>query len=220
MAYPGGKNGSGVYQKIINNIPPHRVYIETHLGGGAIMRLKRPADVSYGIDIDKAVCASWRAGHGETVLNGDAVTWLRSYDFCGDEFIYADPPYLMETRRSGPLYNHEYTREQHIELLEALKALPCAVAVSGYYSDLYSELLDGWRHITFEAMTRGGSMATEYLWMNYPEPLELHDYQYLGENFTDRQRIKRKRERWQNKFENLPLMEKQVIMRALQDSRK
>jgi len=39
--YPGGKGGSGVYQKIINLIPPHDVYIETHLGGGSIMRLAR-----------------------------------------------------------------------------------------------------------------------------------------------------------------------------------
>ena len=36
MTYPGGKGGNGFYQKIINLIPPHDVYIETHLGGGAI----------------------------------------------------------------------------------------------------------------------------------------------------------------------------------------
>jgi site-specific DNA-adenine methylase len=34
MRYPGGKGGAGVYQTIINNIPPHDTYIETHLGGG------------------------------------------------------------------------------------------------------------------------------------------------------------------------------------------
>ena len=38
MAYPGGKNGAGVYQTLINLIPPHDTYIETYLGGGAIMR--------------------------------------------------------------------------------------------------------------------------------------------------------------------------------------
>jgi site-specific DNA-adenine methylase len=35
--YPGGKGGAGVYQTIINNIPPHDTYIETHLGGGNIL---------------------------------------------------------------------------------------------------------------------------------------------------------------------------------------
>jgi hypothetical protein len=34
MTYPGGKGGAGVYQMIINQIPPHRVYIEPFLGGG------------------------------------------------------------------------------------------------------------------------------------------------------------------------------------------
>ena len=52
MAYPGGKNGSGVYQTIINLMPPHEVYIEPFLGAGAVMRLKRPAARNIGIDLD------------------------------------------------------------------------------------------------------------------------------------------------------------------------
>lgn len=28
MRYPGGKGGAGVFQTIINQFPPHRVYIE------------------------------------------------------------------------------------------------------------------------------------------------------------------------------------------------
>jgi DNA adenine methylase len=34
MGYPGGKSGAGVYQTIINLMPPHTVYIEPFLGGG------------------------------------------------------------------------------------------------------------------------------------------------------------------------------------------
>lgn len=52
MPYPGGKNGSGVYQTIINRMPPHDVYIEPFLGGGAILRLKRKARLSIGVDLD------------------------------------------------------------------------------------------------------------------------------------------------------------------------
>ena len=37
----GGKGG--VYQRLINLIPPHDVYIENHLGGGAVIRKKYPA---------------------------------------------------------------------------------------------------------------------------------------------------------------------------------
>ena len=42
MTYPGGKRGAGVYQTIINLMPPHDVYIEPFWGGGAIKRQKRP----------------------------------------------------------------------------------------------------------------------------------------------------------------------------------
>ena len=32
MTYPGGKNGAGIYQRIINHMPPHETYIEAFLG--------------------------------------------------------------------------------------------------------------------------------------------------------------------------------------------
>nr|AFR43996.1 Upf31.0 major outer membrane lipoprotein [uncultured bacterium] len=60
MRYPGGKGGAGVYQTIINNIPPHDTYIETHLGGGNILERKRPAARSIGIDIDREVIQAWQ----------------------------------------------------------------------------------------------------------------------------------------------------------------
>jgi len=43
MRYDGGKGAMGCAQWIINQIPPHRVYIEPFLGGGAVLRLKAPA---------------------------------------------------------------------------------------------------------------------------------------------------------------------------------
>jgi DNA adenine methylase len=52
MSYPGGKAGDGVYQRIINLMPPHRVYIEPFLGGAAILRMKRPASLNVAIDRD------------------------------------------------------------------------------------------------------------------------------------------------------------------------
>ena len=43
MSYLGSKAASGVYQKIIAEMPPHDTYIETHLGSGAVMFFKPPA---------------------------------------------------------------------------------------------------------------------------------------------------------------------------------
>lgn len=48
MSYLGSKAASGVYQKIIAEMPPHDTYIETHLGGGAVMLRKPPARHNWG----------------------------------------------------------------------------------------------------------------------------------------------------------------------------
>ena len=54
MSYAGGKAAPGTFHKIISLMPPHQIYIEPFLGGGAIMRLKRPAQLNIGIDRDRA----------------------------------------------------------------------------------------------------------------------------------------------------------------------
>lgn len=222
MTYPGGKGGNGVYQKIINLIPPHDVYIETHLGGGAIIHYKKPANVNIGIDIDPEVTNKWLScsttkngdNTGFTIINDDAARWLSSHNFTGSEFVYIDPPYLMETRKSGKLYNFEYSDDDHIQLLEIARKIPCMVMISGYYSSLYMSMLQGWNVLNFQAQTRQG-LATEYLWFNYPEPSILHDYSFLGDDFRERERIRKKRERWVNRLLKMPELERNAILSAL-----
>lgn len=65
MGYPGGKAGAGVYQTLINLMPPHSMYVEPFLGGGAVMRHKRPAAVNVGLDLDEAVIESWSTVAGD-----------------------------------------------------------------------------------------------------------------------------------------------------------
>ncbi len=50
--YPGGKNGAGVWQRLIGMMPPHLAYVEPFLGSGAIWRRKRRAMLNIGIDVD------------------------------------------------------------------------------------------------------------------------------------------------------------------------
>jgi site-specific DNA-adenine methylase len=222
MKYPGGKNGGGAYQKIICQIPPHDVYIEPFLGSGAVLLNKKKARLDIGIDIDPAVIETcgFRSVPGFVAKTGCGISFLESYCWEGREFVYCDPPYLIETRRqSRPIYLHELPREDHERLLSVIKNVPAPVAISGYYSGLYATELRDWRYITYQAVTRGGSIATEYLWMNYPAPVELHDYGYLGENRTDRQRIKRKIARWERKLANMPTLERQALLSALQKAR-
>jgi len=219
MAYPGGKGASGVYQRLINQIPPHRVYIETHLGSGAVMRHKRPAQVNLGVDVDPEVIACWEEHPYARVNRGDACEFLAGYPFVGDEFVYVDPPYLRSTRRSSrSIYAFEYTRVQHESLLDTLVKLPCCVMVSGYWSELYASRLTSWRAMSYTVRTRSGEKAQEWLWMNYPEPEILHDYRYLGEDYRERERIKRRIQRWKSRLEELPPIEKNAILSAVQST--
>lgn len=226
MSYPGGKGGAGVYQTIINQFPPHKTYIEAFLGGGAIMLAKKPAPLyNYGIDLSQEALDNFPRGIiPELYLTcGDAIKYLK--EWCtgdgihadNETLVYCDPPYLMSTRKQQEqLYFYELEEHDHIKLLTLIRKLPCMVAISGYYSELYSETLADWRVITFQAVTRGGSVATEYLWMNYPEPMELHDYRYLGANYRERERIKRKKERWRRRLAKMPMLERHALMMAIE----
>jgi DNA adenine methylase len=62
-------------------------------------------------------------------------------------------------------------------------------------------------------MTHGG-VRTEKVWMNYPES-SSHWPRYAGVNFTDRQRVKRKAQRWAGKYAALPAMERQAVLSAM-----
>ena len=294
MGYPGGKNAAGVYQKIINLMPPHRVYIEPFLGGGAIMRLKKPAKENTGLDQDASVISArqaWLAGTdgaratsqpamaaelaavsdarslstgsgeeyrrrslktamldsrsgtgdgppaSETAILPaaspeparvdvanfhfecqDGIKFLAGHHFNGSELVYCDPPYVLSTRGNRRIYRYELTDAQHRRLLKIIKRLPCMVMISGYYSEMYASALKDWNSIQFEAMTRGGHTATEWLWYNFPEPVALHDYRYLGKNFRERERIKRKKLRWVNRLERMPLLERRALLSAIADT--
>ena len=89
------------------------------------------------------------------------------------------------------------------------------VMVSGYASALYSERLEEWEATSFDAQTRAGTPAREWVWMNYPPPTELHDYSFLGDTFRERERIKRKKARWVRKLASMPLLERQALSAAL-----
>jgi DNA adenine methylase len=145
------------------------------------------------------------------------------YPFCGNNpgpgknLFTAIPPYLMETRSyKQPIYSHEFnTPQQHEQLLSLLLAIPCQIAISGYWSSLYASMLATWRTINYQAITRSGRQATEWLWMNYPEPVELHDYRYLGDNFRQRERIKRIKTRWAARLARMDRLERYAILSTI-----
>jgi DNA adenine methylase len=221
MAYNGGKGGNGTYQRIINLMPPHRVYIEPFLGAGAVMRHKCQAEVNIGVELDPKVVRMWEPQAGVDVIEGDGLQYLLERQWIGGELVYCDPPYVVGSRTSRDrLYRYEMTDSQHLQLLAFLNTLRAAgvmVMLSGYYSKLYERELRGWHLTTFGSMTRRG-MGLEHLWCTFPAPMELHDYRYLGADYRERERIKRKIGRWRAKLEGMPKLERQALLAALAES--
>jgi hypothetical protein len=224
MRYPGGKSGSGVCQTIINQMPPHQVYLEPFLGGGVVLRSKAPALINVGVDADPRAIENVRARlaidgdavHKYELVVGDAISYLRRWRWWAGALVYCDPPYLMETRSTQRRYYRcELERPGHIALLDVLVQLPCMVMVSGYESELYRDRLSTWRVVRYRVMTRGGRPREELLWCNFPEPTELHDYRYLGRSFRERERIRRRRSRWVAMLAAMPMLERAAVIESL-----
>ena len=192
-----------------------------------MLRHKAPASCSIVIDRDDRVHKRWSTiaasgdsagGNTLTAIHGDGIQFMRHYEFEGSELVYCDPPYVMSTRRGGELYKHEMTNRQHQALLDVLAGLRVPFLLSGYRSAMYDDAADrhGWYRQDFQAMTRRG-VATESLWFNFEPPAERHDYRYLGTNFRERERIKRKQARWRTKLGKMPRTEQLAMMEVLRE---
>lgn len=162
-----------------------------------------------------------RLGDGSSLelRHGCAIAYLETRRWGTGELVYCDPPYVRSTRSGRELYGeNEMTDDAHQRLLRCILEIPAMVMISGYESDLYKEALAGWNVVTFQSMTRGGYPKTEWLWFNFPRPTALHDYRYLGSNFRERERIKRKKQRWTARLSGMPLLERQALLSAMQVS--
>lgn len=239
--YPGGKDGAGVFQRLVNEVPPHDVWVSAFLGDCALLRRKRPAAVNVGIDLDSTAVARFA---GSEVANGrpgvqlyrcDGIEWLRfAFDLdrvggpgdraavvarfgvpAGRVFVYVDPPYLRETRKNGKrLYRCEMSEADHCRLLAVVRVLPCLVMVSHYACPMYDSALGAWRSFEFRAWTRGG-WATEKVWCNYPKPERLHDARWLGGTKREREKFARRRRNLREKLLRLSAVERQSILDGL-----
>src|SRR5260370_41330645 len=127
MRYPGGKGK--IFQHVINLLPPHRIYVESHLGGGAVLRKKKPSPKSIAIDLDPRVINYWKKNFPDlaTYIETDATEFLATFPFRSDDVLYCDPPYLPRTRHKARIYRFDYRDADHEQLLKVLLLLPCRV---------------------------------------------------------------------------------------------
>lgn len=248
--YPGGKGSDGIYQQIINHIPPHKIFVSAFAGKCGIFRNIMRTSTTVLNDRDPEILKYWRSylhqyesdilinenfiqmqlfgvDEKKSVIlrNNDALHIIDRFKNSGDAFIYCDPPYPNATRRSTrQIYAFQFHDEQqHKELLAVATSVTANIMISTYENELYDEYLinknytkhcGNWYKHKFQAMTRGG-IATECIYMNYPPPAILHDFRYIGKNFRERERIKKKVARHKKRLAALPESERCAILSAI-----
>lgn len=262
-SYPGGKAGSGVYQTLINQIPPHDVYISATAGHDAVLRYKRPASRNIAIDLDSSPLEWWARYRDDVEChNCDGVEWLRmNFGFYSPDpvagfgvgrsrasdpasrdrtsldpgasaevasqpgpgasriFTLLDPPYPAEVRTSGKLYKFDQLeRPFHERMLATAKRLPCMVMICCYPNEYYDAELSDWRSHDYFSVCRSGEKRAERLYMNYPEPVELHDFRFLGKCKRERERIKRQQATLRKKLANLPPQERAAFLAVAREN--
>lgn len=223
--YYGGKGSNGTFQTIINLIPPCKLLVIPFLGNCAILRnIKLPPDV-IAIDKDASVIKLWKSKSnlsGVNFINGDGVLFLKSLLVLIDKpdtVIYCDPPYLISTRKSiREVYKFEMYLEDHQDLLSSLIQLRSRVLISAIQNDIYDSILVGWNKIKFLNKTRHG-MQEETVYFNFENTgQQLQDYRYIGNNFRQREIIKRKFNRWMKKINSLPPLQKNAFLDKIKNS--
>ena len=219
--YYGGKGSSGTYQKIINHVRPHDTLISPFLGNCALTRqIQWPAQIIAN-DLDPYIIDQWRnaeLGPRLDLYNLPALAFLATVlkrPNLGRVVIYCDPPYPLDSRKNQqPRYSFEMTDHDHEEFLTAVRFLRVDCLVSTYPNERYAQQLSHWNRTEFQSMTRKGP-ATEWLFYNYPPPTVLHDARFAGNDYREREYIKRKAARWVKRYNAMPANEQQYILEAM-----
>ncbi len=119
---------------------------------------------------DKIMQAAERL-RGVQIENMPAVDLMRRFNY-PNVLIYLDPPYMPGTRHGKQYRCEMFTEESHTELLEAAKSHKGPVLISGYETDLYNDMLQGWHKETTTCYSQACSRKQEVLWMNFEPEMQ------------------------------------------------
>lgn len=133
----------------------------------------------------------------------------------GVPFVFCDPPYPRATLKDRHRYVSDLTDEQHVELLTVLRSIPALVMIVSYPNDLYAEHLADWRTFRYRAFTRRGE-RTEQAWCNFPPPVVLHDWRFVGRDRRQRETIARRVRSWRRMYAELAPPIRAALLEGLQ----
>jgi DNA adenine methylase len=176
-----------------------RTIIRSHMAHGNMsLRRTRPSgfrvdgttgNTSVGrnwADFPAAVAAIIERLSAVTIEQKPALDLINDYDD-PRALLYLDPPYVRETRSqshvladSAALYRHEMDDEEHVALLDRVRAARSMVLISGYATKLYDDALKGWARRQVAARAHRNGARTEVLWINAAASAALEDGPLFG----------------------------------------
>lgn len=218
--YTGHKKIYGVYHKILNEVPKCSTFVEAFAGSASISKIILEHNSNIGItlnEIDKAAAKQLLKSFPEAnIINGDAMKLLTAYIKSeSDHFIFIDPPYHHSTRpNSTKLYKHEMSNDQHRQLLNLANQSKNKIMIIHPKCDLYDKMLEGWRRVEVKIRYHKKT-SVECIYMNYDKPKSLMVDKFLGKDCWDRQRIKRKVDRFISKLKQLPELERNMMLNRI-----
>lgn len=226
--YNGGKSGNGVYQTIINLLPPMHTFVSAFIGNGGVERRFNLPPCNYFCDVNETVVDAWKVvlngynkkNPGKKINIGKAPA-MRTIKYFAESdkstLIYCDPPYLFDTRASQQkLYGQfEWSYDDHVKFLQEIVKCSCNVLITHPPHILYENLLTGWNVKDFTSVTSSGQKMHDRCWYNYPTPTILQDYTHLGNDYRERELIKNKTARHMAKLQRLPEAERNAILSAV-----
>lgn len=118
------------------------------------------------------------------IENRPALDLIQKFNY-DNVLIYADPPYLLNTR-GGKQYRYEMDDQDHIDLLSALRNHKGPVILSGYSSEMYDFELRGWHKLCRRCYNQNSDPRTEVLWYNFEPATDLFNcFQEMEEQSHD-----------------------------------
>lgn len=102
---------------------------------------------------------------GVQIENRPALDLIKKFNY-DNVLIYADPPYLLNTR-GGKQYRCEMDEQEHLDLLAVLSKHKAKIILSGYPSEMYDRELKGWNKIQKKSYNQNSDPRTEVLWCNF-----------------------------------------------------
>lgn len=213
--YPGNKGGQGIRETLFNYTPACKRYFSLFFGSGGFELRPEFKNIPW-IIAEKNPKLQSIATSKDLVTFSDYRDLVANYNFTSDDFIFCDPPYIFETRKnSRRYYKNEFTIHDHEAFLNYIVPSKAKVLITHPKHKLYSTALAVWNCYTLRYMSRAG-WFNDAIWCNYtPENVVLFNYNFLGNDRTTRQMIKRKRQNIIRKINALPFHEKMAIFKQL-----